>query len=217
MGTPRFARTLTGAALLACLGPVGRVAWGVPIQAPPPPPKATRAVAFEALQAREPDPARIGHALGVEAIMRELARRFPGDPEAWGLAGLLHDIDLAETRTNPSQHGVVGARLILDLGFGAEVAQAVASHDDSAGIPRRSPMDHALYNADRAFWAIRSSGVSLDASARSATADDVRMALEQKGITNRIDEGLLRSCAALGLTLDELLSTSLTAMRKVAP
>ncbi len=128
MGTVRFGTIGACAALFACLA----------FASPPPP--ATRAVALQALQAREPDPARIGHALGVEAIMRELARRFHGDPEAWGLAGLLHDIDLTETRADPSQHGVVGARLILELGFAPAVAQAVASHDDSASIPRRSPL-----------------------------------------------------------------------------
>ncbi len=74
--------------------------------------------------------------------------------------------------------------------------------------------DHALYNADRAFWAIRSSGVLLDGA---TTSGAVRVALEQKGITNRIDEGLSRECALLGLSVDELLSTSLTAMRKVPP
>ena len=153
-------------ALLACFGAaVPGAAGPPPPSAPPAPAPATRPVAMLELRAREPEPARIAHALAVEAIMRELARRLRGDPEEWGMAGLLHDIDLAETRADPSRHGVVGARLILGLGFGAAVAQAVAAHDDVAGVPRRAPMDHALDCADRAFWAIRSSGVDLEEGA----------------------------------------------------
>ena len=33
------------------------------------------------------------HALAVETTMRALARRFGGDEELWGVAGLLHDAD----------------------------------------------------------------------------------------------------------------------------
>jgi putative nucleotidyltransferase with HDIG domain len=170
-------------------------------------------LALKELRAREPEPARIAHALAVEAIMRELARRLRGDAEEWGLAGLLHDIDLAETRASPSQHGVVGARLVVELGFSAGIGRAVAAHDDGAGVPRRTPMDHALYCADRAFWAIRSNGVEVGGGAESATPGSVVAGLAKKGITNRIDTGLEEACAALGLSIDELLSISLSAMR----
>jgi hypothetical protein len=118
-------------ALLVCVTSSGLGVAVEPQSAPPAPPRAaTRSLALEELHAREPDPARIAHALAVEAIMGALARRLRGEAEEWGLAGLLHDIDLAE-----------------------------------------------------------------------------------KGITNRIDSGLEEACAALGLTVNELLSVSLSAMR----
>jgi len=39
------------------------------------------------------------HALAVEGTMRALSARFPGaDPDEWGMAGLLHDLDYENTR-----------------------------------------------------------------------------------------------------------------------
>ena len=175
-----------------------------------PPRTATRAAALEALRAREPDPERIAHALAVEATMRGMAGRLGGNADEWGLAGLLHDIDLAQTRDDPARHGVVGAKLIAELGFGAAVAQAVAAHDDSAGVPRRTPMEHALYCADRAFWAIRASGVRAEKGAKPPAATAVIQGLAEKGITDRIDRKLEEACAALGLTVEELLAVSLS-------
>jgi len=174
------------------------------------PPKATRAAALEALRARETDPERIAHALAVEATMRGMARRLGGNLDEWALAGLLHDIDLAQTRNEPARHGVVGARLIAELGFGTAIAQAVAAHDDNAGVPRRTSMEHALYCADRAFWAIRASGVRAEKGAKPPAATAVIQGLAEKGITDRIDRKLEEACAALGLTVEELLALSLS-------
>jgi cephalosporin-C deacetylase len=177
--------------------------------------QATRASAVEALRVRESDPERIAHALAVEATMRGMARRVGGNADEWGLAGLLHDIDLAQTRDDPTRHGVVGARLIAELGFGAAVAQAVAAHDDNAGVPRRTPMEHALYCADRAFWAIRASGVRVGKGGKPPAAAAVVRGLAEKGITDRIDRKLDEACAALGLTVEELLALSLSETARV--
>jgi uncharacterized protein len=62
---------------------------------------AARARALNELRARVSEPERLEHAFAVEAIMAALARRAGGDRQEWALAGLLHDIDLAETRANP--------------------------------------------------------------------------------------------------------------------
>lgn len=173
-----------------------------------------RARALSELRKREPDPGRIDHALAVEAVMRELALLVGGNADEWGLAGLLHDIDLAATRADLRQHGVVGAKLIADLGFSPSIAHAVKAHDDRSGIPRIEPIDQALYCADRAYWAIRSSGLRYPSpEATAATPAGVIAGLERRGVTDKIDEKLLRACAALGLTIEDLLRTGLHAMR----
>jgi putative nucleotidyltransferase with HDIG domain len=74
--------------------------------------RSDRARALEALKSKLPAAERyLRHSLAVEAISRELAA--PGDDvDHWGLAGLLHDIDIGETAADLSRHGVVGAEIV---------------------------------------------------------------------------------------------------------
>ena len=51
----------------------------------------TRDEAWAIVAEWTPSEALRKHALAVEATMRAPARRFGGDEEQWGLAGLLHE------------------------------------------------------------------------------------------------------------------------------
>ena len=180
---------------------------------------AERERAVTLLRSRVSDPDKLRHVFAVEAMMQELARQTGGDPAQWGLAGLLHDIDLAETVAvgDPSTHGIVGARILAEQGYDEAVVHAVAAHDDAAGVERASPMDHALYCADRAYWAIYSSGLRFPSPEGSrATPDSVVEELEQRGVTGRIDEALIRECGRLGLTLEDVLRVGLDTQRSSA-
>ena len=52
----------------------------------------------------------IKHMLAAEAIMRALAVRFNENENEWGLAGLLHDIDIELTNADLSIHSKPGAQ-----------------------------------------------------------------------------------------------------------
>ena len=47
----------------------------------------------------------IFHCLASEAVMRGLAQHLGQDEEKWGLAGLLHDLDVEITNAEPTVHG----------------------------------------------------------------------------------------------------------------
>jgi len=84
--------------------------------------------------------------------MREMAVAGTDNADHWGLAGLLHDIDIAETSSDLTRHGAGGAQILRDLGFDAAVIHAVHAHDNRAGVARTSRLDHAVYCADQIYF-----------------------------------------------------------------
>lgn len=173
----------------------------------------TRDRALRALEERVSEPDRLQHAAAVEAMMREYARAAGGDVDVWGLAGLLHDIDRSDTDAKPTRHGIVAARLLDELGFSPAIVHAVESHDDAAGVPRKLPIEHALYCADQLYWAILASGLRPESEALSAaTPADVYEGLRRAGQPDRIGRGLREECGAVGRSMDEVLRLSLATM-----
>ena len=46
----------------------------------------------------------VKHCLAVEACMKAVAAKLGRDPEPWGLAGLVHDLDYEVTEKSPELH-----------------------------------------------------------------------------------------------------------------
>ncbi len=58
----------------------------------------TREGAMALVREHLTDQVLVKHCLATEAIMRSLAGRFGEDPDTWGIAGLLHDLDYARNK-----------------------------------------------------------------------------------------------------------------------
>jgi putative nucleotidyltransferase with HDIG domain len=88
------------------------------------------------------------HMVAVEAAMRSYAERLAGDPELWGLAGLLHDFDW-EIHPDLHRHPAEGAPILRQHGCPEDVVQAILSHNsEGTGVERSQPMDFALLACD---------------------------------------------------------------------
>ena len=60
----------------------------------------TRNQALEVLNQYVKQDNMLKHSLASEAVMRAIARRLNQDEEKWGLAGLLHDVDVEVTNAD---------------------------------------------------------------------------------------------------------------------
>jgi len=88
------------------------------------------------------------HMVAVEAAMRAYAGRLGGDPDLWGLAGLLHDYDW-EIHPTLEQHPAEGIPLLRERGCPETVLQAILAHNTAGTkVERKDSMDFALLACD---------------------------------------------------------------------
>ena len=65
----------------------------------------------------------------------DFAERLGEDKQEWGLAGLLHDIDVELTEGDMNSHGRLGADLIREMGESEELVHAILAHNEAHGAP----------------------------------------------------------------------------------
>jgi putative nucleotidyltransferase with HDIG domain len=88
------------------------------------------------------------HMLAVETAMRAYAPKFDGDPELWGLTGLMHDLDYERYPDLGDGHPRYAIKELEERGYPPEVIRAIASHADFMEVPRESWMEKALFAVD---------------------------------------------------------------------
>ena len=82
--------------------------------------------------------------VAVEFAMREYARHYDEDPDAWGLVGLLHDFDW-EIHPSLEQHPMDGAPILRERGLSEEDIRTILSHGPlAADDPRHIARQGAL-------------------------------------------------------------------------
>ena len=157
----------------------------------------------------------IKHMLAAEAIMRRLALHFGEDADLWGLAGLVHDVDYAQTADDPERHALVGAELVQSLEVEPAIIQAVLGHADKG--PRLSLMDKALYATDPLTGLLVAAAlIHPDKKLGSIDVDFVVKRFGEKSFARGADRDIISSCTEFGLELEEFLAMGLEAMQGIA-
>ncbi|HET7558352.1 MAG TPA: HDIG domain-containing protein [Limnochordia bacterium] len=159
-----------------------------------------------------------GHALGVEAAMRAYAQTLGGDPELWGITGLLHDMDY-ERYPDPADHPGRGVAVLRELGCPEEMCEAILGHAEYTGVPRRTPMAKALFAVDEvvglvtAVALVRPSKQLADVKVSSVTKK-----FKDRAFARGCDRDLIQQgCDELGVELNEHIGRVLEAMKPIAP
>ncbi|HHV54148.1 MAG TPA: HDIG domain-containing protein [Firmicutes bacterium] len=157
------------------------------------------------------------HALAVEAAMRYLAERRGGDPELWGLAGLLHDLDY-ERYPTPNDHPYRGAEELRRLGYPEELVHAVLAHAEHTGTARETDLDRALFAVDELTGLITAVAlVRPDRSLQNLEPASVLKKMKDKRFAAGVDrETIKKGAAELGIELPEFISQVIAGMRAVA-
>ena len=154
------------------------------------------------------------HSLSVEACMRAMAARLGGDPEVWGIAGLVHDMDYELTEKSPELHTVETVKILEGLGFDPAIVHAVQAHAGKAACA--NPMDWAIYSIDPLTGLIIAATLMHPAKKiKSIDLEFVKRRYKEKSFARGARREEIEESRHLGLELDEFLSIAIAAMQGI--
>jgi len=174
--------------------------------------------ALALVRIRLKNPNLVNHCLATEAVMRTLAQRFGADPELWGLAGLLHDLD-AETQPDLATHTLETAALLEEKGVAPEIIEAIRMHNETAqgDRRRREVFHHALAAGETITGLIVATAlVYPDRKLSSVKPKSVRKRFKERQFAAGADREIIAECENIGIPLDEFCEICLVAMQEVA-
>jgi putative nucleotidyltransferase with HDIG domain len=156
----------------------------------------------------------IKHCLAVEACMRALAVRLGHEPESWGLAGLVHDLDYELTEKSPELHTVETVKILEGAGFASDIIHAVQAHAGKA--PCQSPMDWSIYAADPLTGLIIAAALMHpDKKLKSIDLEFVKRRYKEKHFARGARREEIEQCRHLNLDLDEFIAVCIGAMQGI--
>ena len=176
-----------------------------------------RAEALMAINSNVANQNLVKHMLATEAVMRGLARRLGGDEEEWGMAGLLHDIDVEVTEGDMSRHSREGAEMAKNLGASHAVAHAILCHNERHGENCDTLMDKALFCADPLTGLITAAVlVRPDRQISGIEAKSVKKRFKERGFAAGASQENIDTCTEIGMTREEFVGLGLDAMKGIA-
>ena len=162
------------------------------------------------------------HALAVEACVRAYARKLGGEEHLWGLTALLHDFDYErwpnEAHHPTQEHPYEGSKILRERGYPEELIRAILSHADYSGVPRQTPLEHALFACDElAGFLTACALVKHGKSILEVETDSVKRKLKDKAFARGVNrQDVLKGAEELGVPLEEHIRFCIEAMRAVA-
>lgn len=164
------------------------------------------------------NPKMIAHCLASEAVLRALAKRFNEDENIWGIAGLLHDIDVEFTEGDSMRHGLEGADLLKAEGLPNDAVDAIRMHNEEAtGKERETLFQHALAAGETITGLIFATAlVYPDKKISSVKPKSVVKRMKQKAFAASVNRGTIMECEKIGIPINEFAELSLEALKPIA-
>ncbi len=158
-----------------------------------------------------------GHALATEAVMRALALRFGEDSDRWGVAGLLHDLDLEMVGGDLTRHALETERIMQVEGYDAEMVEAIKRHNDMLGFVRETTFQHALAAGETITGLITATAmVYPDKKLASVKTKSVVKRMKEKAFAASVNRDTILECEKIGIPITEFAEICLGAMQGIS-
>ncbi|MDT8393313.1 MAG: HDIG domain-containing protein [Bacteroidales bacterium] len=158
------------------------------------------------------------HCYASEAVLRALAKKLGRDEDQWGIAGLLHDIDVEITDADPKRHGLEGVTILREAGMDEESIEAIKLHNEEAtGLPRTKEFHHALAAGETITGLIVATTlVYPDKKLSGVKQKSVVKRMKEKAFAASVNRDAIRECEKIGIPLPEFAELAIFAMRGIS-
>ena len=177
----------------------------------------TREEALALLRQYNKNESLIKHAMAVEGVMRYIARKRGEDEEAWGVVGLIHDLDYEQF---PDQHCKKTEEILKENDWPEAYIRAAVSHGWGicTDVKPESDMEKVLYAIDELTGLVVTSAlVRPSKSVMDMKTKSVKKKWKQKQFAAGVDRSIIEKGAEmLGVELSELITDTIMGMREVA-
>jgi len=157
------------------------------------------------------------HCYASEVVLRAMALRLGKNEDEWGLAGLLHDIDVEITNADPYTHGPYAEKLLKGK-VTDDMIDAIVMHNEVAtGKERSTEFQYALAAGETITGLITATTlVYPDKKLASVQPKSVTKRMKQKAFAASVKRENILECEKVGIPLPEFAELSINAMRKIA-
>lgn len=159
----------------------------------------------------------LNHCYASEAVMRAVAKRLGRDEDAWGIAGLLHDLDIEIVDGDLEKHGIETEKILKNKGLDPHIIEAIVMHNELIrGRQRETELQHALAAAETITGLVVATAlVYPDRKIASVKAKSVKKRMKEKAFAASVNRENIMECEIIGIPLDEFVELSLRAMSEI--
>jgi putative nucleotidyltransferase with HDIG domain len=158
------------------------------------------------------------HSLCSEAVLRAIAKEKGKDIEKYGLAGLLHDIDVEITHADPNRHGLKSVEILEAYGLDPDIIDAIAMHNEEAsGKERESFFQHALAAGETITGLIYAAAlVYPEKKIEPVKYKSVKKRMTEKAFAASVKRENILECEKIGIPIDDFIRISVDAMKEIS-
>ncbi len=174
----------------------------------------TRENALKLLRKNIKNENTIRHCLATEVVMRALASKFEENVDVWGVAGLLHDLDLEVINNDLKIHGIKTEEILNDLGVNSIITRAIRMHNEEASKEKRTDRFHIALAAGETITGliVATTLVYPDKKIKSVKPKSIVKRMKEKAFAASVNREIIRECERIDIPLNEFAKLSLDAM-----
>jgi len=156
------------------------------------------------------------HCYASEAVMRAIARRLGRNEDEWGIAGLLHDIDVEITDADPLTHGPYAEKILKGL-VTDDMLDAIIMHNEVAtGKERTTEFQHALAAGETITGLITATALVYPGKKiEGVKTKSITKRMKEKAFAASVKRENIMECELIGIPLPEFAELSLNAMKEI--